>query len=155
MLLSAALAVVVTNQGFVPVPVLPIQVAQDEHARADILVRVGQIRDSDFLGQPFGIDAVDLHIAVAASVCGCGRERAFGLNDAQSHVLRDAVFFADRNQMALQVEVQRNFLMQIALLQQSGLDFLVLVRFLYGFRFLSRLSRHLDRLVCTVVLCSQ
>lgn len=57
--------------------------------------------------------------------------------------------------MALQVEVQRNLLMQIALLQQSGLDFLVLVLFLYGFRFLSRLSRHLDGLVCTVVLCSQ
>lgn len=94
-------------------------------------------------------------IAVAASVRGRGRERAFGLNDAQSHALRDAVLFADRNQVALQVEVQRDLLMQIALLQQSGLDFLVLVIFLYGFRFLSRLGRHLDGLVCTVVLCDQ
>ena len=57
--------------------------------------------------------------------------------------------------MALQVEVQRDLLMQIALLQQSGLDFLVLVLFLYGFRFLNRLGRHLDGLICTVVLCSQ
>ena len=105
---GARLPAVVADKDLVPITVFAIQISEHIDAGVQILEWVFQVGYPDFLEQPGFIDAVDLHITVAASVLCVWPEGAFGLYHSQSHGIRHPVLLTPAQNLGLCVVIQRD-----------------------------------------------